>query len=65
MDSARTDPDHPNLRFRNPRAQAIARLELISINLVGTALDVDGCEFSAIVWANFGKNIVFENGIAA
>jgi hypothetical protein len=49
MNSARADPHHPNLRIGNALAQLIACLELIGINLVHSAFNVDRGKLAIVV----------------
>ena len=58
MNIARADTHHPNLRIGNASTQPVACLQLIHINLVHSAVDVDRCKLAFVVGLELGADII-------
>src|SRR5437879_10937711 len=65
MDVARAHPHHPNLRLGKASAQPVACLQLIRVDYVHPAVDVDGGKFALVVNREVGTDFVLINGVAA
>src|SRR2546428_12445539 len=58
MDGAIANPHHPNLRLGNAGARPFAFPQLIGINLVNSAFNVDSCKLAPIVGLELGTFIL-------
>src|SRR5262249_48005740 len=64
MHVARADPNQPDLSARNASTQLVTRLQLILIDLIRAALDVDGCELAVVLGRQVWADLHFINLIA-
>src|SRR5260370_15892533 len=64
MHRALADAHHPNLRFGKTGAELVAGLQLIAVQFVQAALDVDGGELALVGGLELRADVVFVNGVA-
>src|SRR5262245_22680585 len=65
MDSSITHAHHPDLRVRNALAKLLASAQLVGIDRILSAFDVDGNKLAPIRGLEFRLHLLLVNGAAA